>query len=190
MLTRKDIYNIAREYSLTDATPRKFTNKVAKINSNHAAAIEAPNMLAIQFQDGWKVVSDGKCFSINSNELNNSHVCKLKCAACDACVHAYTCSCMEFALSTMCKHIHKVCMSDTKEKREENDEKIEVIRDEIRKNINLINLMSDWSDISDTELLNKIYEHLKVAFGLITGDDDGQKEIGVTVTPVKHEQLQ
>ena len=38
--------------------------------------------------------------------------CQMKCIQCNICVHMYTCTCLDATLhTTVCKHIHAVCMS-------------------------------------------------------------------------------
>ena len=42
--------------------------------------------------------------------------CSLRCSMCYACIHMYSCTCLDATLhSTVCKHIHLLCMQKPKE---------------------------------------------------------------------------
>ena len=44
--------------------------------------------------------------------INKTCYCKLSCTHCRACVHTYTCTCMDATLhATVCKHVHLVQMT-------------------------------------------------------------------------------
>ena len=46
--------------------------------------------------------------------INKTCYCKLSCTHCRACVHTYTCTCMDATLhATVCKHVHLVQMTTT-----------------------------------------------------------------------------
>lgn len=59
------------------------------------------------------------CPSESSNEVyyevkpdlnSESNCCDLKCPSCDACRHAYKCTCLDYVVNlNMCKHIHRIC---------------------------------------------------------------------------------
>ncbi|KAH1027380.1 hypothetical protein HUJ05_000905 [Dendroctonus ponderosae] len=53
--------------------------------------------------------SSSKVYFIN--EVDTDCNCQLRCNYCDACIHRYSCTCMDSAIKwIMCKHIHLVCM--------------------------------------------------------------------------------
>nr|CAI5860423.1 unnamed protein product [Callosobruchus analis] len=85
-----------------------------------------------QSEMGWHVPSSstGEIYLIQEQKINCN--CKLSCSLCEACLHAYSCSCLDNSFRwNMYKHIHLVwqykksvgenCMNLTRNEDEEND---------------------------------------------------------------------
>ena len=92
----------------------KLSYRLYEINRRHRAAekLLTANVIISVSKDLWKVKS-------SSTKQLQSHytvekvldkcLCALKCGKCNACVHLYSCTCMDFLIhSTVCKHIHFV----------------------------------------------------------------------------------
>lgn len=92
----------------------KSTHRICEINKRHHLAIEMMEKQATLHEvDGvWKVPSSSKDDIVYLvTTANESCACKLRCGFCGACVHKYTCSCVDSAVhSTVCKHSHLVQM--------------------------------------------------------------------------------
>ena len=94
----------------------KYSHRVAEINKRHKSAV---HMLSLRVpvtkedEAGWMVPSqrDGS-IHYTIRLANKTCDCKLSCANCHACVHMYTCTCMDATLhATVCKHVHLVKMT-------------------------------------------------------------------------------
>ena len=103
---------------LTKLHKGKYSHRVSEINKRHKAAVA---MLSLDIpvtqknEKSWNVPSK-KDGSINYviRLINEKCNCKLCCVNCNACVHMYTCSCMDATLhATVCKHAHLVKMTTT-----------------------------------------------------------------------------
>ena len=103
---------------LTKVEKGKYSHRVAEINKRHKSAL---NMLSLHVPVTQK---DEACWMVPSQRdttiqyaiqlTNNACKCKLSCASCHACVHMYTCTCMDATLhATVCKHVHFVRMITT-----------------------------------------------------------------------------
>ena len=102
---------------LTKLEKGKYSHRVAEINKRHKSAV---HMLLLQVpvtqeETGWRVPSqkDGSIEYI-VRLVSTTCDCKLTCTNCHACVHTYTCTCMDATLhATVCKHVHLVRLSMT-----------------------------------------------------------------------------
>lgn len=204
-ITKQDIHNIVREYNLYSHVKndkvKVVSGKISKLERNHQIATTSTDLLAIQHDNEWKVLSDGAIYSIKINNLEDSHICKQKCEECLCCVHSFSCTCADFVVNgQMCKHIHKMGLEmlrnhmETSEE-EEGEEIIEfqnifdvspespdvnMVQENIKRIVNDIS-MSDWVQISDQQTLNKINDNLKAALNLMSGDQSSAILGGVTV---------
>ena len=91
----------------------KYTHRLREINKRHKTAKEMIiSGVKLQHSDEheWSVPSQTKSdvyYTVREQRLECT--CPLSCATCGACIHMYTCSCIDQALhSTVCKHIHIV----------------------------------------------------------------------------------
>ena len=102
---------------LTKIQKGKYTHRVAEINKRHKAALHILPLVKITQRDE-------ACWTVPSERDGSTHYtihlckqvcnCKLNCTNCHACVHMYTCTCMDATLhATVCKHVHLVKMITT-----------------------------------------------------------------------------
>lgn len=90
----------------------KSSYRLCEINRRHKTAEKlssADAMISVS-KDLWKVKSSSTIQSHYTVEkILDKCSCALKCGKCNACVHLYSCTCMDFLIhSTVCKHIHFV----------------------------------------------------------------------------------
>ncbi|XP_048526625.1 uncharacterized protein LOC109543670 isoform X1 [Dendroctonus ponderosae] len=88
----------------------KITSKLKDIKSRHKTSLALDVSLLITSDEDWTFKSSSsKVYFIN--EVDTDCNCQLRCNYCDACIHRYSCTCMDSAIKwIMCKHIHLVCM--------------------------------------------------------------------------------
>ena len=92
----------------------KNTHRISEIHRRHKLGRE---MMATQIpceisQSSWTVKSQQEPHKeYTVNVVLDSCQCKLRCSQCNACIHMYTCSCVDSALhTTVCKHMHGIQM--------------------------------------------------------------------------------
>ena len=92
----------------------KNTHRMSEIQRRHKLGIEVikrqiPHEIS---QSSWNVKSQqepDKEYTVNV--VLESCQCNLRCSQCNACIHMYTCSCVDSAIhTTVCKHMHGVQM--------------------------------------------------------------------------------
>lgn len=95
----------------------KLTHRVCEITKRHHRAVEMKEKRGpgTVIEDGnglWRVPSasrDGTVYTVTAEYTNCD--CKLCCGFCGACIHRFSCSCVDSAVhSTVCKHSHLVQM--------------------------------------------------------------------------------
>ena len=98
---------------LTKLEKGKYSHRRAEISKRHKSAVE---MLSARIpvtqrdEECWMIPSqrDGS-IQYTIRLVNKTCNCKLFCANCHACVHMYTCTCMDATIhATVCKHVHLV----------------------------------------------------------------------------------
>ena len=92
----------------------KITYRKSEINKRHKSALAIADTCQVLelSKEEWKVQSQGNqdVFYI-VQLLQSSCTCKLSCCHCGACVHMYSCSCLDSAIhNTVYKHFHLVHM--------------------------------------------------------------------------------
>ena len=111
----------------------KMTHRKCEIYKRHKLAVELQKKsctLQQSDRNTWKIESltrKGDFYVIEQQKQDCD--CQLSCSICHACVHMYTCTCMDATLhNTVCKHVHlvhmSVCEKGTEEDKvtEENEE--------------------------------------------------------------------
>ena len=79
----------------------KSSYRVSEINKRHQSAEGIHCIPQQKAENVWTVQPEKVAYSIQKN--TNVCTCKMRCALCSACVHMYTCSCMDCAIhSTVC----------------------------------------------------------------------------------------
>lgn len=102
----------------------KISSKIKDLRARHKTSeCMNPNLVMVREQ-GWDVPSTScqEFYKVEERKLicNN---CKLVCQQCNACIHQYSCSCIDSSVKwNMCKHVHLVCrfLNDRKELEVEN----------------------------------------------------------------------
>ena len=93
----------------------KNTHRIAEIRKRHQNAHEmvaGGSIPAQHSENAWKVKSqqDSEKHYIVHIALESCD-CKLRCSSCNACIHMYSCTCVDSAIhTTVCKHMHIVQM--------------------------------------------------------------------------------
>ncbi|XP_050512584.1 uncharacterized protein LOC126888397 [Diabrotica virgifera virgifera] len=89
----------------------KISTKIRNLRSRHKASLTLDENMVLETSSGWQVQSSSssEVYTVEKKECNNCK-CKLICSDCKACLHQYTCTCLESSIKwNMCKHIHLVC---------------------------------------------------------------------------------
>jgi hypothetical protein len=88
----------------------KNTHRIAEIRKRHQRANEmvTGGCIPVQLSEqSWKV----KHYIVGIQVQSQYCDCKLRCSTCNACIHMYSCSCVDSAIhTTVCKHMHTVQM--------------------------------------------------------------------------------
>ncbi len=90
----------------------KTSHRICEINKRHKSAIQ----WSIKIDDDeWKVPSQNSSgIEYTVTRVKIKCDCFLRCSNCDACIHMYTCNCVDATIhSTLCKHTHLVCLPST-----------------------------------------------------------------------------
>nr|CAI5837170.1 unnamed protein product [Callosobruchus analis] len=88
----------------------KITSKITELRKRHKNSQNMNITSVTQSEMGWNVPSSstGEIYLIQEQKINCN--CKLSCSLCEACLHAYSCSCLDNSIRwNMCKHTHLVC---------------------------------------------------------------------------------
>ncbi len=89
----------------------KMTHRVSEINKRHRTS-ELMQTTVKSLQDSvWTIESqERKGITIYTVQyVADCSSCKMRCSSCSACVHMYTCTCLDsITHTTVCKHIHHV----------------------------------------------------------------------------------
>ena len=94
----------------------KTTYRINEINRRHKESSkmisEGCHLQSISNKE-WKISSQttsGRMYTVHLENQSCPFSCKLRCAACDVCIHMYNCSCVDSVVhTTICKHIHATC---------------------------------------------------------------------------------
>ena len=102
---------------ITTLCKGKYSKKLAKLRTRHAASLKLTTVTAENAPgQEWLVQS-----ATNADEMYTvarvkepCESCGLVCHACKACIHQYTCTCVDSVTRfNMCEHIHFICMKYT-----------------------------------------------------------------------------
>ena len=89
----------------------KSSHRLCEINKRHKRAELMQVVIQTKSTNTWEVPSQTEDITYIVCRINDVCTCKLSCRSCGACVHMYTCSCMDAILhATVCKHSHLVHM--------------------------------------------------------------------------------
>ena len=96
---------------LTKLEKGKYTHRIAEINKRHKSAVNMLQQCQIICE------TDGKTWTVPSGSdgsikytvklMQETCDCNFHCSTCRACIHMYSCSCIDSTLhTTVCKHAH------------------------------------------------------------------------------------
>ncbi|XP_065202653.1 uncharacterized protein LOC135832998 [Planococcus citri] len=89
----------------------KLTKKIQDLRRRHRTAVANRNDSLITYDstdERW-IVSSKQIYYVEKNDANCT--CSLICTLCNACLHRYSCTCLDYSIKwNMCKHVHEVCM--------------------------------------------------------------------------------
>ncbi|XP_065224343.1 uncharacterized protein LOC135848371 [Planococcus citri] len=88
----------------------KLTKKIQDLRRRHRTASGNPtNLITFDDNDQRWIISSKEIYYVEKNSTLCE--CKLICTLCNACIHQYSCTCIDYCIKwNMCKHIHGVCM--------------------------------------------------------------------------------
>ncbi|KAJ8965735.1 hypothetical protein NQ314_003941, partial [Rhamnusium bicolor] len=105
--------HISKGTDITILIVGKITKKLSELRKRHKEVDSTTNSTVIlEVEDGkvWTVSSSTGLDFYSIEILNKSCNCNLRCDECNACIHAYICSCPNSAIRwNMCKHVHLLC---------------------------------------------------------------------------------
>lgn len=88
----------------------KVCTKLSDLRHRHKISETLDLSKVVETDMGWIVPSTSSKEMYVVEELQPQCNCKLVCNYCSACIHRFTCSCLDCSIKwNMCKHIHLVC---------------------------------------------------------------------------------
>lgn len=88
----------------------KISSKIMELRKRHKNSQNMNIASVMSCEMGWQVPSSSTCeiYFVEEQKVNCN--CKLICSLCEACLHSYSCSCLDNSIRwNMCKHIHLIC---------------------------------------------------------------------------------
>lgn len=89
----------------------KLSSRIRELKKRHETSLAMDSSLITKQDNTWQIPSSSKipeAYTIYKNDLECR--CQIVCAGCRTCIHKYSCSCADSAISwNMCKHIHLLC---------------------------------------------------------------------------------
>lgn len=88
----------------------KLSGKIKELRVRHKSSQSLDLNLVVPTDTAWQVPSSssGEIYLVEQRK-SECH-CKLVCSECDACLHKYSCTCIDSSIKyNMCKHVHLVC---------------------------------------------------------------------------------
>lgn len=88
----------------------KVCTKLSDLRQRHEKSVTMDLNKVVQSDESWLVPSASSKEIYIVEEVNSSCTCRLLCNECSACIHKFSCSCLDCSIKwNMCKHIHLVC---------------------------------------------------------------------------------
>ena len=99
----------------------KSTHRVTEINKRHRTAEKMTTTVKQLQQDLWSIESEKQAgMGYTVRQISDCFTCRLRCSNCSACIHMYTCTCLDsITHTTVCKHIHFIHMQAQRQTRRE-----------------------------------------------------------------------
>ena len=100
---------------------RENLHTVTEINRRHRTAEKMTTTVKQLQQDLWSSESEKQAgMGYTVRQISDCSTCRLRCSNCSACIHMYTCTCLDsITHTTVCKHIHFI--HKHRDKQEEKD---------------------------------------------------------------------
>ncbi|XP_065650281.1 uncharacterized protein LOC136078435 [Hydra vulgaris] len=169
-------------------TKGKISFKLKMVHSRHIASLQLNESFTLDDKEARLVQSETNACQyrvLKHQELCEINECFTKCPECKVCAHLYSCDCMDFLTKNiLCKHIHlihrlsRVCVTKKNEPIHLPTHSIEleckvikgcepadinILKNNIIKNLNnLVNLVT-CSTVSDEEGLKSLHKNISLA---------------------------
>ena len=187
----------------------KQTHAIHEIKKRHESAEEmaVKGMEANSAEEGvWTVSSESDPNNVYYvKQIKDECSCKLSCVKCGACVHMFTCSCIDSAIhSTVCKHIHllqitsnpqavststipeTVVTSDTAQLYVDVIESTSSVKQKITTNLQLLSNLLVLCDNQET--LHAVSNHISSAISVMKASDAySTTELNIRKRPAPNE---
>lgn len=88
----------------------KVTSKIRELRKRHKTSKIMDINAIVPSEIGWEIPSSSRneVYIVQTSKLDCD--CELICTSCKACLHSYSCTCLDNSIKwNMCKHIHLVC---------------------------------------------------------------------------------
>ncbi|KFM81060.1 hypothetical protein X975_20238, partial [Stegodyphus mimosarum] len=87
----------------------KLCSKLENLKKRHELTLTESCSIT-EIERGWQVLASDSSEIYMVEQNANNCTCQLICSDCNACIHKYTCTCIDASIKwNMCKHIHFVC---------------------------------------------------------------------------------
>lgn len=88
----------------------KLCSKIKELRKRHIRSTDLSLDMVVVREFGWEVLSSTKQEVYTIEEVNKECTCNIICSECNACLHRFSCTCIDSAIRwNMCKHIHLIC---------------------------------------------------------------------------------
>ncbi|XP_050506518.1 uncharacterized protein LOC126884577 isoform X1 [Diabrotica virgifera virgifera] len=88
----------------------KVSTKINELRKRHVTSQSLDLSKVIKSDNGWLVPSNSRNEMYTIQKVKENCPCRLVCEDCEACLHCYTCTCLDSCIKwNMCKHIHLIC---------------------------------------------------------------------------------
>ena len=185
---------------LTKIEKGKSTQRLCEIHRRHKSAetMDADTVKERSKGKAWQVLSTSSSDSYLVTLIKQECQCQLKCCSSGACVHIYTCTCIDSTLHftvKLCKHVHRVhIVSDSPSTHFTNDEVLamESEQSSIEAYKSLVsdssNVIGDGNLVGAKDSLNSSIGELQTIANSITDVDllrDATKQVKVITALLK-----
>ena len=166
----------------------KLSHRISQINKRHRAGLNvSKTTINCHSPTKWKVNSATQetYYTVENISMPDSCSCKIGCANCNACVHAYSCTCMDYLVhATVCKHIHAVLMiysENSAYHRHDNTSTIENSSGNDQASSGIFTEESSTSVSADTETISSLQYLTQVSNHSTSDDILAMREVAINM---------